>query len=142
MTALIFSIYLQSLPSKVSFTFDMWTSGPGDPYLLFTAHYIDAPADKPQEWKLRVAQLTFKHVEGRHMGKNMANILIDIIDQYGLRGKVSFITMNEPFSCCLRLAGLPVTVLLLMARLYASWRQSFKLQKMDGPLLNMIYCMS
>lgn len=91
-------IGLQSLPSKVSFTFDMWTSDPGDPYLSVTAHYIDAPADKPQEWELRMDQLAFKHVEGRHTGKNIANILIDIVDYYGLRGKVSSITAFEAFS--------------------------------------------
>ena len=86
-------ILLQSLPSKVSFTFDMWTSDPGDPYLSVTAHYIDAPVDKPREWELRVVQLAFKHVEGRHTGKNIANILIDVVNQYGLRGKVSCFTM-------------------------------------------------
>jgi hypothetical protein len=86
-------IHLQLLPSKVSFTFDMWTLGPGDPYLSVTTHYIDTPADKPREWELRVVQLTFKHVEGRHTGKNIADILIEVVDHYGLRGKVSHFTI-------------------------------------------------
>jgi hypothetical protein len=86
-------IHLQLLPSKVLFTFDMWTSGPGDPYLSVTAHYIDTPADKPREWELRVVQLAFKHVEGRHTGKNIADILIEVVDHYGLRGKVSHFTI-------------------------------------------------
>ena len=36
-------------------------------------------------------QLAFKCIEGRHTGKNMARILADIIDCYGLRKKVSVI---------------------------------------------------
>ncbi|KAM6491680.1 hypothetical protein JOM56_012833, partial [Amanita muscaria] len=31
---------LKVLPCKVSFTFDAWTSQPGDPYLSITGHYI------------------------------------------------------------------------------------------------------
>jgi hypothetical protein len=73
----------------VSFTFDMWTSEPGDPYISITGHYVGASADKPLDWELKTEQLAFKHVEGRHNGKNTANILIDTIDRYGLRGKVS-----------------------------------------------------
>ena len=73
----------------MSFTFDMWTSDAGDPYISITGHYVDAPTDKPQDWELRLEQLAFKHVEGRHNGKNIANVLIGIIDHYGLHGKVS-----------------------------------------------------
>lgn len=73
----------------MSFTFDLWTSEPGDPYISITGHYVDAPADKPQDWKLKTEQLAFKHVEGRHNGKNIADILIHTLDSYGLRGKVS-----------------------------------------------------
>lgn len=71
--------------------FDAWTSKPGDPYLSVTAHYITAPPDKPDDWVLRTEQLAFKCIEGRHTGKNMARILADIIDCYGLRKKVSVI---------------------------------------------------
>ncbi|KAF8878632.1 hypothetical protein BD779DRAFT_1403148, partial [Infundibulicybe gibba] len=31
---------LAMVPGKVSFTFDSWTSDPGDPFLSVTAHYI------------------------------------------------------------------------------------------------------
>ena len=76
----------------------MWTSDPGDPYLSVTAHYIDAPTDKPQEWELRMDQLAFKHVEGRHTGKNIAHVLIDTVDNYRLRGKVGYVTAVGTFS--------------------------------------------
>jgi hypothetical protein len=41
--------WLAVIPSKISFTFDSWTSGAGNPYLSVTGHYIFAPADRPQE---------------------------------------------------------------------------------------------
>ena len=55
---------LQLVPSKISFTFDAWTSEPGDPYLSVTGHYIDAPADAPKDWELKTEQLAFKCIEG------------------------------------------------------------------------------
>ncbi|KAG1842747.1 hypothetical protein DFJ58DRAFT_731906 [Suillus subalutaceus] len=44
---------LKDIPSKVSFTFDAWTSNPADPFLSVTGHYIHAHPDKPNDWKLR-----------------------------------------------------------------------------------------
>lgn len=75
-----FTFFEQALVSKISFTFDAWTSEPGDPYLSITAHYIDTPPECPMDWELRTDQLAFKSIEGRHTGQNMANILINTID--------------------------------------------------------------
>jgi hypothetical protein len=79
---------LKRVPSKISFTFDAWTSAPGDPYLSLTAHFIDAPADCLTAWELRSEQLIFQEIEGRHTGKNMSNILSRALERYGLHGKV------------------------------------------------------
>ena len=79
---------LKNVPSKISFTFDAWTSAPGDPYLLLTAHYIAAPVDRPNEWELKTDQLLFQEIQGRHTGKNMGDILSRALDRYDLRGKV------------------------------------------------------
>ena len=79
---------LEQVPSKISFTFDAWTSAPGDPYISLTAHYIDAPADHPTAWELRCDQLLFQEIQGRHTGKNMGDILSQAMDRYNLRGKV------------------------------------------------------
>jgi hypothetical protein len=81
---------LAVIPSKVSFTFDSWTSDAGDPYLSVTGHYIFAPADKPQEWKLKAEQLAFKHIKGNHSGANISKILVNTLDRYKLRKKVEF----------------------------------------------------
>jgi hypothetical protein len=71
--------------SKVSFTFDLWTLDPGDPYISITEHYIDALMDKPHDWELKMEQLAFKNVKGWHMGKNIADILVKTVDQYSIQ---------------------------------------------------------
>ena len=81
---------MKNLPSKISFTFDTWTSGPGDPYILVTAHYIDAPASRPDVWELRAKQLIFQEIQGRHTGKNIGEILSRTLAQYELHGKVQY----------------------------------------------------
>jgi hypothetical protein len=81
---------MEKISSKISFTFDAWTSTPGDPYLSLTAHYIDAPADCPDAWELKSEQLIFQEIQGRHTGKNMADLLGCALDRYGLRGKVGW----------------------------------------------------
>ena len=54
---------------KISFTFDAWTSAPGDPYLSLTAHYIHVTADHPNTWELQTEQLLFQEIQGWHTGK-------------------------------------------------------------------------
>ena len=79
---------LQAIPGKVSFTFDSWTSEPGDPYLSITGHYIDSPEDNPQKWELREEQLAFTSIEGNHSGSNIANILFQTVEHYNISDKV------------------------------------------------------
>ncbi|KAJ8457093.1 hypothetical protein ONZ45_g18454 [Pleurotus djamor] len=86
---------LKDLPSKVSFTFDAWTSEPGDPFLLVTGHYITAPPDSPNDWSLKAEQLAFKPITGNHSGKNVGSILVRVIDQYEIREKVGWFTSDN-----------------------------------------------
>ena len=117
---------LKDLPCKVSFTFDAWTSQPGDPYLSITGHYIDAPADNPKDWQLKTEQLAFEEIKGRHTGKNMAEVLSRTMDWYQIHGKVSQ-TFSNYFSKTIwllwtpnRLAGGRVMVLPSIAPLFVS----------------------
>ena len=101
---------MKNLPSKISFTFDMWTLGPGDPYISVTAHYIDAPAGRPDAWELRAEQLIFQEIQGRHTGKNIGEILSRTLARYELHGKVrysvSFLFFSFLFFSFLYLTGL------------------------------------
>jgi hypothetical protein len=134
---------LKNIPSKISFTFDAWTSTPGDPYLSLTAHFISAPADRPNAWELKTDQLIFQEIQGRHTGKNMADILSRALDRYNLQGKVRlvwhsflFYKTTEPFH---RLGGLPVTVQPSIAQPYTFFRIA-PWGELDGRRGNMICC--
>jgi hypothetical protein len=85
---------MEKISSKISFTFDAWTSAPGDPYLSLTAHYIDAPVDFPDVWELKSEQLIFQEIHRRHTGKNMADLLGRALDRYGLHSKVGWFTSD------------------------------------------------
>lgn len=81
-------MFLQATQGQISLTFDTWTSDSGHPYLSVTGHYITAPASNPQEWELRSDQLAFTLLEGHHSGANIAQVLFQIIDKYGIQNKV------------------------------------------------------
>ena len=81
-----FSVY--TVDSKISMTFDSWTSTNGDPFLSVTAHYVSVCMDNPQQWELQSDQLSFTPIVGNHSGENIANILIETIDRYGIQDKV------------------------------------------------------
>ena len=68
-------IYIQSVPSQISITFDAWTSRSYDPYLAITAHYIDAPLEKPNDWQLKARTLAFTSIEGDHGGLTLLVLL-------------------------------------------------------------------
>ncbi|KAF5319881.1 hypothetical protein D9758_017850 [Tetrapyrgos nigripes] len=72
------------VPSKVSFTFDLWTSDPSDPYLSATCHYIWAPKDQPTEWELKCENLAFAPFLGHHSGANQAAVLLETFKKYGI----------------------------------------------------------
>jgi hypothetical protein len=81
----------QDLKSLVSLTIDTWTDKEGLNFMSVTGHYIDAPKDSPQDWELHSVQLGLPRVEGRHTGNNLAQILVRVIDQYGMRDKVRYL---------------------------------------------------
>lgn len=91
---------MKNLSSKVSFTFDTWTSARGDPYLSLTAHYIDAPTDRPNAWSLKSEQLLFQEIQGRHTGKNQGEILRCALERYELRGKVRHLLVIFSLQAC------------------------------------------
>jgi hypothetical protein len=66
---------LKHVNSKISMMFDSWTSLPGHPFLSLTAHYIDSPTDKPQEWELKMEQLAFTPIRGNHSGVTLGPAL-------------------------------------------------------------------
>lgn len=103
-------------------TFDSWTSLTGDPFLSVTAHYIDSPADNPHLWELKSEQLAFKPIEGNHSGANIGRILIEVIDNYGIRKKVcpesAILSLYLLTMLNCRLAGSLLTTQPIMTQLF------------------------
>jgi hypothetical protein len=68
----------------------MWTSeGTGNnPYISITAHYVNSPVDKPDQWELREDQLALVLLEGHHTRANIALIIISILNKYSISQKV------------------------------------------------------
>jgi hypothetical protein len=66
------------LDSRVSFTFDAGTSRAFDPYLMLTAHWIDA------DWHLHEQILAFREIVGDHSGSNTGALLVELLGEYGL----------------------------------------------------------
>ena len=85
----------KAVKGEISFTFNLWTSeGTGsNPYLLITAHYVNSPIDKPDQWVLKNNQLAFTLLEGYHTGANIASIITSVLKQYEICGKVCVIFM-------------------------------------------------
>jgi hypothetical protein len=97
---------MEKISSEISFMFNAWTSTLGDLYLLLMVHYIDVPADCPDAWELKYEQLIFQEIQGRHTGKNMADLLGCALDWYGLCGKVGWFTSNGAAVNCTTLCML------------------------------------
>jgi len=59
-------------------TTDLWTSGACDPYMTFTIHFIDS------NWDLRSFCLEATPLYADHTGQNIADAIVDILDNWEL----------------------------------------------------------
>ena len=83
--------FFKNIPSRISIKFNAWTSKAYDPYLAITAHYINAPSHQPLDWELKSKLLGFEELLGSHTGANMASKMVEVLEKYDIRNKVSFI---------------------------------------------------
>ena len=66
---------LASLPGRVSFTSDLWTSLKREGYMCVTEHYID------RKWNLNSKILTFCALPPPHNGMNVTIQLLDTLKE-------------------------------------------------------------
>jgi hypothetical protein len=92
MTVFICLTFFKNMPSQILITFNAWTSKAYDPYLAITAHYINAPSDQPLEWELKSKLLGFEGLQGSHTGANVTVKIVEVLDQYNIRNKASFMS--------------------------------------------------
>ena len=71
--------YTQNAAGQISFTEDLWTNENQCSHMALTAHWINDPL------------LGFHHLSGRHTGKNLANVILSILDQAKITLKIKYI---------------------------------------------------
>jgi hypothetical protein len=111
--------------------------------LSITGHYIDAHADRPNDWVLRTEQFAFVVIEGRHTGRNIASILTQTVRRYGLDGKVRLTFFFYLFFFLLRLRsdGSPAMVPPSMAQPSANSKSISTPRMVRGQQKNTVYCL-
>ncbi|XP_033140589.1 zinc finger BED domain-containing protein RICESLEEPER 2-like [Brassica rapa] len=83
---------LATLPGRVSFTSDLWTSVKREGYMCVTAHYID------RNWKLNSKILTFCALPPPHTGMSIAVQLLTSLKEWGIDKKVFSVTLDNATS--------------------------------------------
>lgn len=76
---------LQKSLSKISFTSDIWSRANLEPYMALTAHYLVQEGDCIT---LRCHLIAFRVLHGSHTGVRMADLCMEIFDQYKITEKV------------------------------------------------------
>ncbi|WZZ26671.1 hypothetical protein YC2023_010072 [Brassica napus] len=83
---------LASLPGRVSFTSDLWSSLKREGYMCLTAHYID------RNWRLNSKILTFCALPPPHTGMNVALKLLKSVEEWGVEKKMFSLTLDNATS--------------------------------------------
>lgn len=87
--------YQNSL-GKVSFTADMWSDKKMQSFLAVTAHWISRNDTGTLE--LKSSLIAFHRVWGQHTGKNLAVIVLNLLDRAGATSKVN--NMQYQYEMC------------------------------------------
>ena len=75
---------------------DSWSSLAHDPYLGVTIHWVHSTPDSPNDWSLCMLLLAFCEVKGNHSGDNLAKLVMEIINEAGLKSKVCIAFSETP----------------------------------------------
>jgi len=79
------------------------------PVVLITAHYVNSPVGKPNQWALKEDQLAFALLEGHYTRANIASIITNILNEYGISQKVSILSFHpvQMLTACSQDGSLP-----------------------------------
>lgn len=73
--------HLSSALSRVHFSFDIWTSPNSHSIIAVFGHFIDSSGKKQRRL------LAFRRMAGKHTGENIAAMLVEVIQEWGVPGK-------------------------------------------------------
>ena len=80
---------LQSAQSKIHFTVDLWTSSNSKALLGMISHYFADNRDLCQ------SVLALRELDGQHTGENQSQLIMKVIEEYGIASKVGYFMMDN-----------------------------------------------
>ncbi|KJZ71689.1 hypothetical protein HIM_08927 [Hirsutella minnesotensis 3608] len=83
---------MQVAHSNISISFDIWTSPNYQAILGCVAHFIN------RSGKRRTAVLALRELVGEYSGENMAEVLLHIFDDYGIKGRIGYFMADNASS--------------------------------------------
>jgi hypothetical protein len=82
-------IKLQAAKSKIHISCDLWTSPNSLTILGIIAHYVD------EDGKLQRSNLALKSIIGDHTGEHLAEIILEVLEEWGIVSKLGFFMMDN-----------------------------------------------
>ena len=76
--------------SKISFSIDAWSSSSHTDFLGVVAHFVEKGQAKPHK-----ALLAFREINGPHSGALMAEMVLQVIEEYEISQQVGFFTLDN-----------------------------------------------
>ena len=83
---IVLTLLAKAAVGEISYTSDIWSSVDRTPYMAMTAHWM---AEINSHLKFRSALVAFHRVWGKHTAKNLANIMLHVLDRTGFTTDVS-----------------------------------------------------
>ena len=80
-------IPFQNLLRKVSFTVDIWLDSKLQLFIAMTVHWI---TQNNNNLEFKLSLIAFHRVWGCHSGKNLAAIILSLLDRAGATSKVNY----------------------------------------------------
>ena len=80
---------LQSAQSKIHFTVDLWTSTNSKALVGIIGHYFADNGDLCQ------SVLALRELDGQHTGENQSQLIMKVIEEYGIASKVGYFMMDN-----------------------------------------------
>ena len=119
---------LQTATSTIHLSIDLWTSSNHLALLGVNAHFTS------EEWGLQKATLALKEIEGGHTGENIAGVLYEVLDTYGIIDKLSCIMADNALNNDIAVSCLSNT---LELQHLINWEPKTRRLRCSGHVINL-----
>ena len=82
-------LMLRNALSSINITCDAWTSPNRQGMLATVSHFVD------ENVKLQTLLLSLKEIQGQHTGENMAQIVLETLDDYEIRNSLGYFVIDN-----------------------------------------------